>query len=87
MLSIASRPKIMTARGTSGIDIRVEADIFLPELVPGSRPLMASVTTRVVMSILSAAGSSMVPSTVRMLYLRATYPSNYATENQWVNPI
>lgn len=36
---------------------------------------MASVTTMVVMSSLSAAGSRMLPSTVPMLYLRASHPS------------
>lgn len=44
---------------------------------------MASVTTMVVISSLSAAGSRMLPSTVPMLYLRASHPS---TCEQWSTP-
>lgn len=39
---------------------------------------MARVTTMVVISSLSAAGSRMLPSTEPMLYLRASQPSTYA---------
>jgi len=45
--------------------------------VPGSRCFQAKVMVRVVINVLSAAGSRIVPITDCMLYLRAIYPSTY----------
>jgi hypothetical protein len=53
----------------------------IPSYSLGNSPLYANVITRVVINVLSAAGSRMVPKTERILNLRAMYPSNYQAQS------
>lgn len=45
--------------------------------IPGNSPCIANVTVKVVINVLSAAGSRIVPSTVCILKRRAKYPSAF----------
>lgn len=67
----------MQANGTAKGVIASSFRLCHVSLLPGMRSFMASVTVSVVINVLSAAGSKMVPNTERIWYLRARNPSTF----------
>src|SRR5882762_5833295 len=77
---------IIAARDTTRVSVDIHPSVSDAN-IQGRRPFTVKVTTKVVIKVLSAAGSSMVPRTDRILNLRAKYPSIFPPSYFRITPI